>query len=140
MRGLPWYRVPAQSGKHAWSAVEYDGSRVPVMTFGVPVAGPRGALAGVVAAGAPIEAIEDQETIGVPPDLVPRRGEATELHDLQPADRRTLVEEIARASRGMDKLFRAEKINIGMLGNRVRQFHVHVIARFKDDPAWPGPV
>jgi diadenosine tetraphosphate (Ap4A) HIT family hydrolase len=27
-----------------------------------------------------------------------------------------------------------------MLGNLVRQFHVHVVARFKDDPAWPGPV
>ena len=33
-------------------------------------------LAGVVAAGAPIEAIEDHETIGVPPDLVPPRGES----------------------------------------------------------------
>jgi len=33
-------------------------------------------LAGVVAAGAPIEAIEDSETIGVPPDLVPPRAES----------------------------------------------------------------
>jgi repressor LexA len=33
-------------------------------------------LAGVVAAGAPIEAIEDHETIGVPPDLVPPRGDS----------------------------------------------------------------
>ena len=32
-------------------------------------------LAGVVAAGAPIEAIEDRESIGVPPELVPSRGE-----------------------------------------------------------------
>jgi diadenosine tetraphosphate (Ap4A) HIT family hydrolase len=72
--------------------------------------------------------------------LVPRRGEITELHDLAPADRRILIEEIARASRGIDKLFRAEKVNIGMLGNKVRQFHVHVVARFKEDPAWPGPV
>jgi repressor LexA len=33
-------------------------------------------LAGVVAAGAPIEAIEDHETIEVPRDLVPSRGES----------------------------------------------------------------
>jgi len=33
-------------------------------------------LAGVVAAGAPIEAIEDHETIEVPPDLVPPGGES----------------------------------------------------------------
>jgi repressor LexA len=32
-------------------------------------------LAGIVAAGTPIEAIEDRETIGVPPELVPGRGE-----------------------------------------------------------------
>ena len=32
-------------------------------------------LAGVVAAGAPIEAIEDRESIGVPQELVPSRGE-----------------------------------------------------------------
>ena len=33
-------------------------------------------LAGVVAAGAPIEAIEDQESISVPAELVPSRGES----------------------------------------------------------------
>jgi repressor LexA len=45
----------------------------------VPPAGPGPValpLAGVVAAGVPIEAIEDQETIGVPPDLVPPRAES----------------------------------------------------------------
>ncbi|MEX0808597.1 MAG: HIT family protein [Dongiaceae bacterium] len=72
--------------------------------------------------------------------LIPRRADITDLHDLNPADRKTLVEEIARASRGIDKLFKPEKVNIGMLGNEVRQFHVHVLARQKDDPAWPGPV
>jgi repressor LexA len=45
----------------------------------VPPAGPGPVAlphAGVVAAGVPIEAIEDQETIGVPPDLVPPRAES----------------------------------------------------------------
>ena len=35
---------------------------------------------------------------------------------------------------------RAEKINVGALGNVVRQLHVHVVARTAGDPAWPGPV
>lgn len=26
------------------------------------------------------------------------------------------------------------------LGNQVPQFHIHVIARFEDDPAWPKPL
>jgi diadenosine tetraphosphate (Ap4A) HIT family hydrolase len=33
-----------------------------------------------------------------------------------------------------------EKLNVGALGNMVPQLHVHVIGRFKGDPAWPGPV
>ena len=33
-----------------------------------------------------------------------------------------------------------EKINIGALGNIVRQLHFHVIGRHDGDPAWPGPV
>jgi diadenosine tetraphosphate (Ap4A) HIT family hydrolase len=32
------------------------------------------------------------------------------------------------------------KINSGALGNRVRQLHVHVVARNEGDPGWPGPV
>lgn len=36
--------------------------------------------------------------------------------------------------------FGCEKINIGTLGNIVRQLHIHVVGRFVTDPAWPGPV
>jgi diadenosine tetraphosphate (Ap4A) HIT family hydrolase len=28
-------------------------------------------------------------------------------------------------------------INVGALGNVVRQFHMHVVARFENDPLWP---
>ena len=31
-------------------------------------------------------------------------------------------------------------MNIGALGNMVPQLHVHVIARFEVDAAWPAPV
>ena len=31
-------------------------------------------------------------------------------------------------------------MNVAGLGNVVRQLHVHHIARFKDDAAWPQPV
>ena len=34
----------------------------------------------------------------------------------------------------------AKKMNIGALGNMVPQLHVHVIARFEQDAAWPAPV
>jgi diadenosine tetraphosphate (Ap4A) HIT family hydrolase len=72
--------------------------------------------------------------------LVPRRPGAVELHDLGPADRNRLIDEIAFVSAALKKLSGAEKMNIGALGNIVRQLHVHVVARQEGDDAWPGPV
>jgi diadenosine tetraphosphate (Ap4A) HIT family hydrolase len=72
--------------------------------------------------------------------LVPRRANLSELHDLSHAERMVLIEEIARASRGLKALTGADKINVGALGNLVPQLHVHVVARKQADSAWPGPV
>ena len=72
--------------------------------------------------------------------LVPRVAGARELLDLAPAQRATLVEEIARAEQLLLDVFRPHKLNVAALGNLVPQLHVHVIARFEDDPAWPAPV
>ena len=72
--------------------------------------------------------------------LVPARPGLREFHDLPPADRVQLMEEITDVSRAMENLYSPDKINVGMLGNIVSQLHIHVVARRKDDPAWPGPV
>jgi diadenosine tetraphosphate (Ap4A) HIT family hydrolase len=34
----------------------------------------------------------------------------------------------------------ATKINVGALGNIVRQLHIHIIARNEGDECWPGPI
>ncbi len=72
--------------------------------------------------------------------LVPRRSGLTEIHDLSAADQSVLVGEVSRAGRGLKRLSEAAKINVGALGNLVPQLHIHVVARFANDPAWPGPV
>ncbi len=72
--------------------------------------------------------------------LVPRREALTEVIDLTEADSAVLMQEIRIAARVLTELARPDKINIGALGNRVAQLHVHVVARFLSDPAWPGPV
>jgi diadenosine tetraphosphate (Ap4A) HIT family hydrolase len=72
--------------------------------------------------------------------LVPRRAGAVEIVDLAKADRAALLEEIAAASGALRLATNCDKLNIGALGNKVRQLHVHVVARFTDDAAWPGPV
>ncbi|MEA2692768.1 MAG: hypothetical protein QOJ16_2155 [Acidobacteriota bacterium] len=72
--------------------------------------------------------------------LVPERESVREIHELAPADRAALVEEIARAGEVLTLLFQTDKLNVGALGNLVPQLHVHVVARRATDPAWPGPV
>jgi diadenosine tetraphosphate (Ap4A) HIT family hydrolase len=72
--------------------------------------------------------------------LVPRRAGAVELTNLDAADCALLIEEAALAARFLRTHVKADKINIGALGNVISQFHLHVVARFVGDPAWPGPV
>jgi diadenosine tetraphosphate (Ap4A) HIT family hydrolase len=72
--------------------------------------------------------------------LAPRRDGVVELTDLDAADRTQLIEEVASAAGFLKAHAGAHKINIGTLGNVVRQFHLHVVARTVGDPGWPGPV
>ena len=72
--------------------------------------------------------------------LVPRVPDAVEIVDLTPTQRTLLSAEIAIASRALKTLFRPDKLNVAALGNLVPQLHVHVIARFHHDIAWPRPV
>lgn len=72
--------------------------------------------------------------------LVPQRPGLREMHHLPAADRHRLMEEIATASAALEVAFTPDKLNVAALGNLVPQLHVHVIARYRTDPAWPGPV
>jgi diadenosine tetraphosphate (Ap4A) HIT family hydrolase len=72
--------------------------------------------------------------------LVPRLADARELLDLDAAQQAQLLAEINQASRLLRRLFSPHKLNIAALGNVVSQLHVHVVARYTDDAAWPAPV
>ncbi|MGQ9427425.1 HIT domain-containing protein [Gilvimarinus sp. F26214L] len=85
--------------------------------------------------------------------LVPRReavrdtdqpvphGEAVrEIHHLADEDQIQLIKESSHLAEVMVDLFVPDKMNVAVLGNVVPQLHVHHVARFRSDPAWPGPV
>lgn len=72
--------------------------------------------------------------------LVPRRPGLAEITDLAEGDAGLLMGEMRAAVRVLAELARPDKVNIGALGNLVPQLHFHVVARFRSDPAWPGPV
>ena len=72
--------------------------------------------------------------------LVPRIAGARELVDLDAGQRHRLTDEIDLAGRALRAAVRPFKLNVAALGNLVPQLHVHVIARYTDDIAWPRPV
>jgi diadenosine tetraphosphate (Ap4A) HIT family hydrolase len=72
--------------------------------------------------------------------LVPRRLDVSEVFELTPLDQTLLTFETNLVASALKAETRAEKINVGALGNIVRQLHVHVIARSAGDANWPGPV
>jgi diadenosine tetraphosphate (Ap4A) HIT family hydrolase len=72
--------------------------------------------------------------------LVPRRAGLAEIDDLDEAGRTRLMHEIRHAMKTLRAIVECDKLNVGALGNIVRQLHVHVVARRANDAAWPGPV
>lgn len=72
--------------------------------------------------------------------LVPRVEGAQELTDLSDAAAARLLVELRLCARAIATEPHVERTNVGALGNVVPQLHVHVIGRWADDAAWPGPV
>ena len=72
--------------------------------------------------------------------MIPQRPGLTEIIDLGATDRHLLMDEIAAVSTALRTVTHCLKLNVAALGNQVQQLHVHVIARFAEDAAWPGPV
>jgi len=72
--------------------------------------------------------------------VIPRRPNLSELIDVSPVDRLRLGQEVDAVSRALQKVTSCDKLNVGALGNMVRQLHVHVVARFEADESWPHPV
>jgi diadenosine tetraphosphate (Ap4A) HIT family hydrolase len=77
--------------------------------------------------------------------LIPRASGLVELEDLSASDRAQLMEEAVAAGAAVRAVgeatgFTVEKLNVGALGNVVRQLHVHIIGRRTDDAAGAAPV
>lgn len=72
--------------------------------------------------------------------LVPQRPQVEEIFHLDSADRLRLMDESCHLAEVMHDCFAPNKMNIAALGNQVPQLHVHHIARFREDAAWPNPI
>jgi diadenosine tetraphosphate (Ap4A) HIT family hydrolase len=72
--------------------------------------------------------------------LIPEIPGISEIHALEPDRRGLLMEEVAKVSAALQQATGADKMNVGALGNLVPQLHFHIVARFRNDSAWPAPV
>ncbi|MFK7850011.1 MAG: HIT family protein [Akkermansiaceae bacterium] len=66
--------------------------------------------------------------------------EIEELHELEEARFAEVAGLTRNLSAFVDQYFSPDKVNIGCIGNQVRQLHIHIVGRFESDPAWPGVV
>lgn len=72
--------------------------------------------------------------------LVPEVEGIEDLHQLPPARYDEAMAAMRRVCEFVSSHFQPEKLNLGCIGNQVRQMHIQIIGRSPDDPAWPGTV
>ena len=72
--------------------------------------------------------------------LVPKRMNMREIHHLSEQDQVQLIRESSHLAEVMTSIFAPAAMNIAELGNIVPQLHIHHVARFESDVAWPGPI
>jgi diadenosine tetraphosphate (Ap4A) HIT family hydrolase len=71
--------------------------------------------------------------------LVPRVNNITEIIDLNEKEQMNLMQEICLVLVAMKEIFNPDKLNMAAFGNIVPQLHIHIIARYKSDIAFPQP-
>tara|TARA_B100001057_G_scaffold62267_1_gene55713 strand:+ start:3414 stop:3821 length:408 start_codon:yes stop_codon:yes gene_type:complete len=72
--------------------------------------------------------------------LVPQVPDISELYELGEQQQQHTYRAILRISEALARHTQADKMNVAALGNQVPQLHIHIIARYRTDAAWPGPV
>jgi len=72
--------------------------------------------------------------------LVPARDDLREIHHLDSDEQIALMRESCHLSEVMVDVFAPKKLNVAAIGNIVSQLHLHHVARFEHDPAWPKPI
>lgn len=72
--------------------------------------------------------------------LVPRREKISRIMELSFSDQLQLIRELDVTQKFMWSEFRPTQLNVAAIGNKTPQLHIHVIARYENDPAWPHTV
>ncbi|MFT7558878.1 MAG: diadenosine tetraphosphate (Ap4A) HIT family hydrolase [Flavobacteriales bacterium] len=72
--------------------------------------------------------------------LAPKRENIREVHHLSEEDQQQMIRESSHLSEVMTSIFAPTTMNVAALGNVVPQLHLHHVARFDTDAAWPKAI
>lgn len=72
--------------------------------------------------------------------MVPKKPMLEEIYDLEIEEQHALLSEMASLAKIIRSEFNAYKVNVASFGNIVRQLHIHMIGRYRQDDSWPKPV
>ncbi len=65
---------------------------------------------------------------------------ATELYQLKKRERDGFMTEMVKVADALARVFRPDKMNYELLGNKMPHLHWHLIPRYKSEPSWGEPV
>lgn len=71
--------------------------------------------------------------------IVPEVNEA-EFFQIEEAMQQTILKQINQLSEFISEQYNTDKLNVATIGNIVKQMHIHIVGRHKDDYCWPGVV
>jgi diadenosine tetraphosphate (Ap4A) HIT family hydrolase len=63
-----------------------------------------------------------------------------EMTELAPAERERIMRVVFATEQALIATVQPDKVNLASLGNQVPHLHWHVVARFRDDPHFPGAI
>lgn len=72
--------------------------------------------------------------------LIPRIAGLTQWLDMPQDIAHQVLDEVYGAQHVLQQIFTPIRINFATIGNRVDQLHIHCVARFSNDAAWPDVV
>jgi diadenosine tetraphosphate (Ap4A) HIT family hydrolase len=72
--------------------------------------------------------------------MVPRIPFVSRIMDLSTSNQLKLIKEMDFVQKVMWEEYSPTQLNVAAIGNKTPQLHIHVIARYADDPAWPNTV
>lgn len=70
--------------------------------------------------------------------LVAYDGHVNDLNELTDEERNAFMEDVAKVTRAMQKVFNPEKINYGAYSDKLSHLHFHLAPKYADGPDYGG--